>query len=148
MNVYVSESDDDIPDSFLEPSPNDSHVPTETYDPPQPFELEESTSNTRYEFYNTNPGQKGIPFSGLSGLRRTAETPIEFFRLIANDTFFDHIISETNVYGDLLKNSSTQKCTRIKAWKPTYREEFEAFLALLYMMGEIVAPEIPKYCNM
>ncbi|KAK1132712.1 hypothetical protein K0M31_020504 [Melipona bicolor] len=97
-------------------------------------------------FSDENPGQAKIPFSGLTGLRvYYPKTPIEYFRLIADDILFEDIIAGMNEFGQALKGEPSE------GWhinfQPVTREEFEKFIALIFQMGQMVVPEINWYWN-
>ncbi|CAD1471630.1 unnamed protein product, partial [Heterotrigona itama] len=107
-----------------------------------------------FDFAYTNPGQTKIPFSGNPGLHVDCpERPIDFFRLIANEIFMNRVIEKINTYAESLKLKATQsskksprrKKPRIMNWKPLTAEEFDKFLALIFLMGQVKAPDIFWY---
>lgn len=139
LDLHESESSDEGSGSLSPPE-----VPVSPQQPASP--QQPSSASAGYLFTNTCPGQRNIPFTASPGFRVSgAETPIDFFRLIANQNFFSHVIDETNIYGQSLLSKSTARKARIKSWKPLCQVEFEKFLALLYMMGQIKVPEISQY---
>ncbi|XP_046395730.1 piggyBac transposable element-derived protein 4-like [Ischnura elegans] len=88
-----------------------------------------------------------IAFTGNSGLKIRPHVldPIGFFMLLANDEFFNHIISETNIYAQKLQNKSVADKSKMKPWKDLTRGEFEIFLGLLFHMGLIRINKIQYY---
>ncbi|XP_043528189.1 uncharacterized protein LOC122538303 [Frieseomelitta varia] len=114
-------------------------------------ELEEPplASQVVHEFTNENPGQAQFPFKGTAGVfaLEYPKTPIKFFRLIANDAFLTCIISRINFLGNKLKTSAIkeEKTSRFHNWQPITQKEFERFLAIIYLMGQIKATELSWY---
>lgn len=88
-----------------------------------------------------------IPFVGNSGMLQVpnSDEPIDFFLHLFTDDIFNLIITETNRQGKILSSKSTKPKSRIKNWKNITRDDFEVFLGLIFLTGQISAPTIPHY---
>ncbi|KAK9297925.1 hypothetical protein QLX08_008465 [Tetragonisca angustula] len=102
-----------------------------------------------HNFANENPGQANFPFEGMAGfcIFEYPRTPINFFRLLAHDTFLTCIIKRMNLLGDKLKSSALEeeKPCRFRNWQPLTQKEFEKFLAVVYLTGQIKSADLDWY---
>ena len=150
VNINLDESENSADEEIVKPF-KFLHITTEEVSDDEEFEDVRSNllyfPKTYYKFTNENPGQTHIPFSGTPGLRiNCARNPIDFFRLIADDIFFEHIMAEINLYGEYLKLNDIVKGQKNRInWRPVTRGEFERFLALLFLIGHVKTPELSWY---
>ncbi|KAK1132707.1 hypothetical protein K0M31_020503 [Melipona bicolor] len=95
-------------------------------------------------FSDETPVQTKIPFNGPTGLRvYCPKRPIDCFRLIANDILFERVIAEINkCWEDSMSNTTERQPINFQS---VTREEFEKFIALIFQMGHVPAPEINWY---
>ena len=73
---------------------------------------------------------------------------VDYFKLFFPDTLVEHIMNETNRYGDKVKS---EKCVgndgshRVKSWKPCDMDELSAFLGIQIAMGLCSKSSIDDY---
>lgn len=93
----------------------------------------ENTKRKPIQWLGSKTPYQEIPFTANPGLlvNNPGKEPIDFFRLIANDTFFEYLIREMNNYG--------QHC--IAKWSNIDRPTLEKFVAISYLIGHINVPQ-------
>ena len=84
-----------------------------------------------------------VPFTEVPGpvhqLRADA-TPLDFFSLVWESSFFEHLAEETNLYA---RQRQTVKPDR--KWYPTTSSEMRAFVGVNILMGIDQKPELSHY---
>lgn len=88
-----------------------------------------------------------IPFTGQPGFRinPNGNAPIDYFNLVANNDFYELVISNTNDYAIEILSKSETESSRISFWKDLTAGEFKTFLGLLFHMGTIKLNRINDY---
>ncbi|XP_025190988.1 piggyBac transposable element-derived protein 4-like [Melanaphis sacchari] len=88
-----------------------------------------------------------IPFTATPGLKCVPEgnAPIDYFRLLVTDSFFDLLVEETNAYALDIFLNQTHESARINNWVDTNRKEMEIFIGLLFHMGTIRLSRLEDY---
>lgn len=88
-----------------------------------------------------------IAFTAIPGLKCVTEgnEPIDYFKLLVTDSFFDLIVEETNAYALDIFLNQTHESSRINNWVDTNRKEMEIFVGLLFHMGTIRLSRLEDY---
>ncbi|XP_046386123.1 piggyBac transposable element-derived protein 4-like [Ischnura elegans] len=96
---------------------------------------------------NEQPAITRMPFAGCPGLKESpaGNHPRNYFDLIANEAFYDLLVSETNRQAETLQSANVSPHSRIADWKHMSRDEFQKFLGLLFHMGTIRLNRIQDY---
>ncbi|CAH2012125.1 unnamed protein product [Acanthoscelides obtectus] len=116
-----------------------------------PEQMEEEVPlETIVNWLENPPNLKKIPFTGRQELKVGIPgegKPIDFFKLLADDEFFDLLISQTNDYAELvfLNDRNPGPHSRISRWKPVDKQEISRFLGLIFLMGIIQVPRLRDY---
>lgn len=75
-------------------------------------------------------------------------TPLDYFRLFANDDLMRHIAIQTNTYAEQFfeaKEDQLLPHSRARKWKVTDKYEIRRFLGLPLLMGIVQKPSIAMY---
>ncbi|CAG2197406.1 unnamed protein product [Mytilus edulis] len=81
------------------------------------------------------------PFTGTPGLNTDIDLgedpqPIDFFNLLFNNSMWDTIVLQTNLYANRkLQNDELKPNSRITKWRPTSIDEMKVFFSLIISMG-------------
>ena len=68
------------------------------------------------------------------------------FQFFVTDNIVDLIVDETNCFAtQVLQSQTVTRCSTLKAWSPTNRDEMKRFLGMVIYMGVIQLPEISLY---
>jgi hypothetical protein len=88
-----------------------------------------------------------IPFTASPGLKCVPErnAPIDYFRLLVTDSFFDLLVEETNAYALDIFFNQKHESSRINNLVNTNRKEMEIFIGLLFHMGTIRLSRLEDY---
>lgn len=93
--------------------------------------------------------QPSMPFCGDDGLKvpMTSTNPIDFFNLLFDMDFLDHIVLEINVYFHQQYPDITElpPHSRVRKWHDVTRDELKVFFALTIAMGLCQKPDIDNY---
>ena len=66
------------------------------------------------------------------------ESPLDYFNLVFDDDFLELIVNQTNLYAvQYTSRNYISRQSRVKAWKPTSKEEMRTFLGLSLLTGVI-----------
>lgn len=136
--VMESESDDDdnvIDDAGVEPGlsqiASTSHI------------VNQPTSR----WSNSAVQQQQIPFLGRPGIKVDipGNEPIDYFNLLADDDFYNLIVSQSNSYAVEVLTQSSSENSRITRHKDITKESFKIWLGLLFHMGTIKVNRLSDY---
>ena len=87
------------------------------------------------------------PFNEQPGLTQQMKdqlpdnpTPKDYYELYIPDNFVDHIVDQTNLYGNQIKqqkiaNGTLKQKSLLRKWHGTDRAEMKKFLSILFLMG-------------
>lgn len=151
---YVSESDvNESEDEEISSQPRLvlHRSPSPTIQPPSPPNIAPRNAspagpqNDDWSF--TEVPCQDIPFTKTPGLlvNIASDEPIDYFYLIATDTFFDMLCTRANRHAvDLIAKGSGDE-PRIASWVDVTPTEMKIFLGLLFHMGTIKLNRINDY---
>lgn len=127
-------------------APNSPHVPSAPPSPQQLPGLAAGPPPVR-TWLKDPPNVQRIPFTAVSGLKLVlnGHNPIDYFNLLADDSFYELIILNSNNYAVEILAQSSGEQSRITSWKDITKEEFKIFLGLLFHMGTIRMNRINDY---
>lgn len=91
------------------------------------------------DFLEPNPG----PTRRFPNINATRQR--DFFDILFTDSIWKLLVRETNKYYDQSKAAEPNKHKR--AWSPGTREEMEAFIEILVLMGIVKLPRFEMYWN-
>ena len=97
-----------------------------------------SSTDQNQNIWNDEPYLKTFEFSRVRKLlveRPENNTPIDYFFLIADESFFNLIVAKTNKYAEEIFLTTSVEQSRITRWKPITVSELKIFLGLLLHMG-------------
>jgi hypothetical protein len=74
-------------------------------------------------------------------------SPMQYFELLFNEEFVNHIVTETNCYAqhEINQQRPLRHSSRLNNWKAVTQEEMRIFVGLLLQMGPIVLPTLSHY---
>lgn len=94
-------------------------------------------------------GLRRVPFTKNSGLcvpLPGLNRPVDYFFLLLDDEFLEHVVRCTNTYAfDLFCGPNTTPASRIHRWKDLTVPELKVFLALLIHQGNIKINRLQDY---
>lgn len=74
------------------------------------------------------------------------DSPMDYFNLLVDDSFYELVTCETNIYAtEVFLSHGTKEHSRISRWKDITHDEIKIFFALLIHMGTISLNHVQDY---
>jgi hypothetical protein len=91
--------------------------------------------------------RQNLLFRGQPGLKQLPKgnLPVDYFDLLVDDSLYNLIVEQTNIYAEEIFLSSGKERACINDWKTLTKEELRIFLGLFLHMGTIKINRMQDY---